>query len=1490
MRDGPGNLFAGDAPAQGQLVPGDRITNPQIGQDAGPRPAQADIEAAEPAATKARAPRFRSTDDLKADVLRMAADRSLETDPGAEAIMQELDRRLGEGQMDALNAELDRIEFSPRPQADIEAGAIAAQPESEVTPAFATYDDASLWLRGRAIRLAGIGPNASQAEQRRAIQAFTATPEYQRIYPTIRDLFDAERSGRMAEKDAAVATAGLAEGDRVSAPMGGLMGAFSPRVNGVLTRRADGWWVQFDAPQDVARRGSVTPVTRVRWYPAWGKAEGAATTTPPDSAPITPDSVSAGVESTEIQEGAATYERGTGAQRGDDLADGVFFSRGDGAAGILSRAATESAISGFTSDRVQVVDYSGLPANIREAAEQQGATPTEIRAAHWNGTSYIVADRFADAADAQRAVFHEHYAHFGLRERYGRELTPKMRQLLSRVGGLKGALRLAEEQNIDLGDYVRGVIGNPTIKADQQPLIIVEELLAHMAEATGSLRRMIEEAVGVIRAWLRESGWAELADFGATDLAAVLREARQAAQAADAQATGDAVPAFQRVADSPSDPIRRDTAQPEAPAGSRPPPSTPTKAVAPPPDSEAAPLDFFPRLPTIFERRGIEGVRRTFEGAAELLMRTPGLETLGKAIRTYYDRVQQLNGEVAKILDAPMREAFGTKVVLKTLLADPMQALRDRGVKVDAEREFEGWAKVWDRGQKPGGPSAKQIYENASPAARGLIDAWMRLAKMTGDALQAAGVEVFDAALGGYRPMGRAKRFFPRVLLPKFEQAMRNPAANPEAWAELVQVLLEAGVIAEASEAKKYVATQRARPHQVAGDYFAGVEMARTEGFPEALYDHRFARAVEYLSRSTDRLAQIEAFGQKHKDGDLFDRVLSMVPKEDKTTTNYLNALAEVVYGSGVKTTNRQIMAVLNQLATGLMLGNPGTATLNLIGGLSLNNMAYGRDALKAYAQLRRLSTHIKDARELGILHDDYLRLLHDADGLAPEWLSKGVSLAMKIGGYTPTERLIRLHAFLASQNKLDRALGLWAKGFDSAAAKHEAAWFARNGFDPYALLAEASQFTGEGRRTGAEIDRFLRYGVNLTQGSYKVDQVPLWADTATGRFLFKYWKFSNQLSRMFAMNHMEPFLKAIAAPKGEQVTMMNPRTGKREIVQAPRAKALMPMVRYFGFSVVGGLTLTALRGAMFGYQVGGPDWDELEKALEDDDTARTVALGLQVAFEGMLATGGIGILQYPAQWMRDYRDRRRAYDPTQPPGIAIVKETGNLARRALEQGRLTGQDLQDYAERISSFTRTVRRAATYVLGQAGSDMEAARLEVVRRERNYASKMTRRYAEAQELAGKSFAPGAFGATANTPVNRAIVDALYLGEPGRAKALLREHLDSLTTVQEIEGARLSAKAAARTRQPLMVTESPSNAERRAFLEWAREHMTERGVRRLELLDKTYRDAAIESGLLDRPKARTERREDARRERAQGEMSERERMRLYRQMGLADESRR
>lgn len=196
-------------------------------------------------------------------------------------------------------------------------------------------------------------------------------------------------------------------------------------------------------------------------------------------------------------------------------------------------------------NRVVIAAWDDLPAEVKQSARDQGATPGEIRAVNWRGKTYLIDGALHSPAAVQAAIFHEHYVHFGLRAKYGDQLGARLGGLLHKVGGIDGVRKLAAKQGIDLSDYEKGVLGNKAIPERHQRVILMEELMAHMGETTGTLRRTIEEYVGLVRDFLRRKGFAELADHGVTDLAAELRAARKAAQNAD-HATTEGAPMFQR--------------------------------------------------------------------------------------------------------------------------------------------------------------------------------------------------------------------------------------------------------------------------------------------------------------------------------------------------------------------------------------------------------------------------------------------------------------------------------------------------------------------------------------------------------------------------------------------------------------------------------------------------------------------------------------------------------------------------------------------------------------------------------------------------------------------------------------------------------------------------------------------------------------------------------------------------------------------------------
>jgi len=256
---------------------------------------------------------------------------------------------------------------------------------------------------------------------------------------------------------------------------------------------------------------------------------------------------------------------------------------------------------------VRVVDTAtSLPKAIQDHIHSNGIPPEEVKAAHQGGKTYLVADRLYGAKDVEEAIYHDHFTHGGLRTRYDNRLGGKLDQLLNGIGGMDGLRKMAKDQGIDLSHYETTTLGNQSIPERHQRLILMEELLAHVAHATGTLKRSIQEWVGTLRDWLRRNGFAKLADYGVTDLAHVLKQAREAALN-KSQTEDSSQPFYQRDPENtgrksetsepagiPGESVRSDRSSSQPAAGSR---YSVTDARATGRNAEPQPANLPPRRP-----------------------------------------------------------------------------------------------------------------------------------------------------------------------------------------------------------------------------------------------------------------------------------------------------------------------------------------------------------------------------------------------------------------------------------------------------------------------------------------------------------------------------------------------------------------------------------------------------------------------------------------------------------------------------------------------------------------------------------------------------------------------------------------------------------------------------------------------------------------------------------------------------------------------------
>jgi GGDEF domain-containing protein len=745
------------------------------------------------------------------------------------------------------------------------------------------------------------------------------------------------------------------------------------------------------------------------------------------------------------------------------------------------------------------------------------------------------------------------------------------------------------------------------------------------------------------------------------------------------------------------------------------------------------------------------------------------------------------------------------------------------------------FAEYWTH-QDNGRTAEAEAILKANPSIANLVEAVQGVfdeigtINQTVDTPTGKGMKVYDSKIKQWRLIGKIGKgkFWPRAFKPEVQAVLQNPARNPELWSAMVDALIDGGHIETRDDARKFINNYFSR--EVSNDYFAGIEKARQAKLPEIFYDYSWNNFQRYSRKWSTRISQVEQFGQVMREGqkDKFDQAIDATL--DPHTKQYIAALADNVYNRSPINFYTAILDNLNLIATGTQLGNPATATLNLVGGTTLSVQMFGfRRVAQAYAELVKGWQAIQqEGTELGILGKDVLNILRDAENDGHQYLdtpsktkaalSKFTAATMKWGGYTGTENIIRSTAMVAAKLQLADALKAWNQNIHGAESKKYIAFMQRNRIDADKLMAE----NGEGDETS----RYLRLMVNIPQGSYRADQVPLYVDNKIGRFLFKYQKFTTQVSRMFWQNHLQPFVKSLAG--GEKITVK----GKQE-----RVRTFLPLLRYFAGATLGGTAILAARAALFGANDPGPDWDELEKALEDGDTATKWAMLFDRAFQSMMAASAFGFFGNYIKFGKDLADQQRAKNPLEPPGLASIDAVKELALRLMEQGTLTGRDLEQIGEKAFALYRGYKRLGVTVADAAGIENSEVKIDMARRDVSYAREVGRRYAKEAGIEAKRTSSGRMGKTEMSPVNQKLYEALIVGDRETARQIVRDTVKDLPG-KERNNKIASMRASARARQPLQLQGAPSDTEKRAFLEWAKKNLPKSKYQAVSELMKRY----------------------------------------------------
>lgn len=833
-------------------------------------------------------------------------------------------------------------------------------------------------------------------------------------------------------------------------------------------------------------------------------------------------------------------------------------------------------------------------------------------------------------------------------------------------------------------------------------------------------------------------------------------------------------------------------------------------------------------------------VRGFFESASDRLRRA-GFKKLATAIDDYYDQAQR-------------RLGFANKILLPAFDEYAKQSKANKK-KIDEE------IKMFYAAQENKRDTA-EFFDELNPITQKIVTAWQKFGEESGKDNQRIGIKVFDRGLQRYRPIGRVEKFFPRILKPEYKRALMEPDKYQKEYNEIVDALIKSGRIEKPEEAERYISNYEGTGTQQ--DYFSGIESARGQALPEELYDYSMQVMTDYVARWAQHSSRIEQFGQKLGENSmtLWDR--SRASTRDRKTIDYITSAQERVEGYFPNDPIVKGMAAMNIWATGLQLGNPASAALNFLGGTTLNAMIGQPGAASSYVEslveLRKLGSNLQDAREKGIISRDLMNIVGDhqevldQSGIAKVG-QKAADFLLKWSGFTPVEQMVRTQSLIIGKSFLRKTLSSFAKNPDSSYSKQAGSWLSRNNFDIDKLLVEQG--------SGPETDRLMRYFANISQGSYTIAQTPIFIDTPIGKFLFKYQKFSTQVMRQTWKNTFEPAWKAVTF-KGETMQLPdetrqllyrlrlaeaneigdNRKISLDEIPQKvskaeAKALTLIPVMMWLASAYVGGEAILRLRDVLFGVMMKGPDYEDILKALEDDEDDDELYLGLQRAWYNLIGIGALGLIGNYGQFFMDWQDRERVKNPLDPPALSLLKETGTLITNVADQGTLTKGDINNYLNRMSSMYRVSQKLyQTSASGLGFSEAPTVAEEMYRREVADINKYARRWAESAGLEYRTKRPMDVAPSKMTPINREISSYLQRNDPVTAAAYAKEYLKTLPKADR-KSAIQSMESGARNRQPLRLGSGPMDeAEKKAFLKWAKTKMSTEKYAAIEKLAKQY----------------------------------------------------
>lgn len=815
---------------------------------------------------------------------------------------------------------------------------------------------------------------------------------------------------------------------------------------------------------------------------------------------------------------------------------------------------------------------------------------------------------------------------------------------------------------------------------------------------------------------------------------------------------------------------------------------------------QVKPLGATPRGDTEFLRiehplkRAFKGLER--EGAGDVIGHTKNKvgQMLSQATRKHVDLEQELFGQLSTEFQSAVKGMASDTAAKAFDEVAPYLAAKENG----------------------------RPLPTLSADAQKLVNAWENIAEQTGQISTANAVQVFDPTTGAHRPMHAIGRdYVPRMLKQEVEQVLRDPDRNTPLFNNLVNDFATHKGITPDAAAQELRATAG---RFASNDFMGNLEMARVGKLPESFYEYDLRNlASRYIPNFSERMSQIIAYGQRigPRESPQRPNLWDVARKEagDTYTQEWLNNAENQATNLKLRGASSTGMARAQTLASGLLLSNPFTTVpRNLFSGVAATPELLGiRRSIKALADTAKISQAKMSAVEIGTVRDNIGDFLH-ADRLGDSPIDDAiraiVDTGLKVSGYNGSETFVRTHGAMTASHFAKDGVAAILKNPASMRSKEALGLFKRMGVDAEKIVAEGADW-----KTGPETREFIRTVIRETQGGYRFDQVPLWANSNMGRFFYQFGRWGTQRARNIWRNGIKPAL-------GEEV-QWNGKTMTRRDVR--------PLMKMAASTVALGETFAGIAQVLFGRDRRDASLSEISAAW-DEDKKTAVALAMERVVNDVIMAGTLGIWSQPVDWAKGLKDQSRLKNPTEPPGISSVRAFTELGQNMIDQGGVTRRDLVKFSGMLTpglkQGTDVARNVFDEPLYEAENDIKTLR------------SAAQRWAKRSGMDVAPRAKNDFRKSEKAPTYEPIKEALLVGNAEHAKYLVETYLDSQS---DRAAAVKSLKASVKQSQPFRAGPYTAEEHRQDFDAWAKRNLSAADYQQTIRVQERYMKAAKQARL-------------------------------------------